>query len=69
MFSTDEPIEIRVGEFLIKNSTREKLSGVKIDNKIKFDTHGKGPSKKANNKLRALVKATPYMLLKKRGFS
>ena len=40
--STDEPIEIRVGESLIKNSTCEKLLGVKIDNKLNFDTHVKG---------------------------
>ena len=30
--STDEPIEIRVGESLIKCSNCEKLLGVKIDN-------------------------------------
>ena len=40
--STDEPIEIRVGESPIKNSTCEKLLGVKIDNKLNFDTHVKG---------------------------
>ena len=61
--STDEPIEIRVGESLIKSSTCEKLLGVKIDNKLNFDTHVKGLCKKANNKLRALARATPYMSL------
>ena len=30
--STDEPIEIRIGESLIKCSNCEKLLGVKIDN-------------------------------------
>ena len=40
--STDEPIEIRVGESLIKNITCEKLLGVKIDNKLNFYTHVKG---------------------------
>ena len=40
--STDEPIEIRVGESPIKNSTCEKLLGVKIDNNLNFDTHVKG---------------------------
>ena len=63
--STDEPIEIWVGESLIKNSTCEKLSGVKIDNKLNFDTHVKGLCKKANNKLRALARATPYMFIEK----
>ena len=62
--STDEPIEIRVGESLIKSSTCEKLLGVKIDNKLNFDTHVKGFCKNANNKLRALARATPYMSLK-----
>ena len=38
--STDEPIEMRVGGSLIKNSTCEKLLGVKTDNKLNFDTQG-----------------------------
>ena len=57
--STDEPIEIRVGESLIKSSACEKLLGIKIDNKLNFDTHVKGLCTKANNKLRALARATP----------
>ena len=59
--NTDKPIEIRVGEPLIKNSTCEKLLGVKIYSKLNFDTHVKGFCKKANNRLRALARATPYM--------
>ena len=59
--STDEPIEIPVGESLIKRSTCEKLLGLTIDDKLSFDTHIKGLCKKANNKLRALARATPYM--------
>ena len=58
---TDEPIEIQVGESLIKNSTCGKLLGVKTDNKLNFDTHVKGLCKKANNKLRALTRAAPYI--------
>ena len=64
--STDEPIEIRVGESLIKHSTYEKLLNIKIDNKHNFNTHVKGLCKKANNKLRALARATPYMSLEKK---
>ena len=64
--STDEPIEIRVGESLIKHSTYEKLLNIKIDNKLNFNTHVKGLCKKANNKLRALARATPYMSLEKK---
>ena len=64
--SIDEPIEIRVGESLIKNSTCEKLLSIKIDIKLNVDTHVKGLCKKANNKLRALARATPYMSLEKK---
>ena len=52
---TDEPIEIRVGMSLIKNSTCEKLLVVKIDSKLNFHTHVKCLCEKANNKLRALA--------------
>ena len=64
--STDQPIEIRVGKSLIKSSTCEELLGIKIDNKLSFDTHVKGLCTKANNKLRALTRATPYMSLEKK---
>ena len=64
--STDEPIEIRVGKSLIKNSTCENLLIVKIDNKLNFDAHVKGLFKNANNKLRAPARATPYTSLEKR---
>ena len=39
--NTNEPIEIRVSESLIKSSTCEKLLGVKIDNKPNFYTQVK----------------------------
>ena len=42
IISMDEPIEIRVGVSLIKNSTCENLLGIKIDNKLNFDSHAKG---------------------------
>ena len=63
--NTDEPIEIWVSESLIKKSICEKFLCVKIDNKLNFDGHVKGLCKKANNKLRALARATPYMSLEK----
>ena len=49
-----------------QNSNCKKLLGVKIDNKLNFNTHVKGLCEKINNKLRALARATPYMSLKKR---
>ena len=66
--SVDEPIKIRVGESLIKNSTCEKLLGVKITNTHNFNTHVKGLCMKANNKLRALARVHHICLSKKRKF-
>ena len=37
-----------------------------MDNKLNFDTHVKGLCKKANNKLRTLARATPYISLEKK---
>ena len=61
---TNKNSSVRV--FDKKNSTCEKLLGLKIDNKLNFDTRVKGLSKKTNNKLRALARATPYISLEKK---
>ena len=66
IMSTNNTPELKVGDFLIKTSTCEKLLGVKIDSKLIFDNHVADLCKKANNKLRALVRATPYMTIEKR---
>ena len=66
--SANEPIKIRVWESLIKNSTCEKLLGVKIKNTHNFNTHVKGLDMKANNKLRALARAHHTCFSKKRKF-
>ena len=44
----------------------EKRLGVKIDCKLNFDEHVKTLCSKANNKLRALARATPYMNVEKK---
>ena len=64
--SINEPIEVREGKSLIKSSTCEKFLCIKIDNKLNFDSHFKGLCKKANNRLRALAKVSPYMSLEKK---
>ena len=48
--SSDDSTEIQVGESVIKNTTCEKLLGIKIDNKLTFDEHISGLCKKAANK-------------------
>ena len=49
-----------IGDLTIKNSASEKL-GVNIDSKLNFDL-----CNKANKKLRALARVTPYMTLEKK---
>ena len=44
----------------------EKRLGVKIDCKLNFDEHVKTLCSKANNKLRALARATSYMNVEKK---
>ena len=58
---TNNTPQLKVGDSLIKTSTCEKLLDVKIDYKLTFDNHMANLCKKANNKLRALARATSYM--------
>ena len=44
----------------------EKRLGVKIDYKLNFEEHVKTLCSKANNKLIALARATPYMNVEKK---
>ena len=64
--STNNALELKVVDSLIKTSTCKKLLGVKIDFKLIFDNHLANLCKKANNKLRSLARATPYMTIEKR---
>ena len=64
--NTNESVEILLGSSLVVRSNCEKMSGVKIDYKLNLDEHVKTLCSKANNKLRALARATPYMSVKKR---
>ena len=62
IMSTNNTPELKVGDSLIKTSTCEQLLDVKIDYKL----YVANLCKKANNKLRALARATPYMIIEKR---
>ena len=66
IMSTNNNPEIQVGDSLIKANGCEKLVGLKIDYKLNFDNHVNSLCKKANNKLRALARATPYMNIEKK---
>ena len=66
LLSKDESYEIRIGDSIIESSTCEKLLGIKIDSKLRFNNHIQDLCNKANRKLRALARETPYMNLQKR---
>ena len=60
LLSKYEPSEIHIGDSLIESSICEKLLGIKIYSKLRFDYHIQDLCNKANRKLRA------YMNLQKR---
>ena len=66
IMSTDQSVNFQLGGSLIERSDCEKMLGVKIDYKLNFDEHVKTLCSKANNKLRALARTTPYMSVEKK---
>ena len=64
---TNELTEIQI-DFSMKNSGSKKLLGVNIDSKLNFDCHVNYLCNKANKKLWAFARVTPYMTKKKRKF-
>ena len=61
VISTDQSVNFQLGASLIERSDSGKILGIKIDYKLSFDEHMKTLCSKANNKLRALARAAPYM--------
>ena len=66
IMSTDQSANFQLSGSLIERSDCEKMLGVKIDYKLNFDEHVKTLCNKANNELRALATATPYMNVEKK---
>ena len=66
LLSTQEEANIQIANTTIKNSESQKLLGVVLDNKLKFDIHVGNICQKANRKLNALARLTNYMELPKR---
>ena len=64
--SSAEPLNFQISETVIHNSQSKKLLGVTFDNKLKFEKHINKICQKANRKLNALARITPYMKLAKR---
>ena len=59
-------ISVNVDGYEITNSSQEKLLGITIDNKLRFDEHVSKLCKKASQKLHALARVSRYMNTEKR---
>ena len=64
--SSNESCKTKIEDFSIKNSTEEKLLGVKFDSNLSFENHVTSLCKKASQKLHALARISHYMDLNKR---
>ena len=66
LVSSNERCTAKIEDFSIKNSTEEKLLGVKFDSNLSFENHVTSLCKKASQKLHALARISHYMDLNKR---
>ena len=66
LFSTNNTIKIKIGNYDITNSKSKKLLGVKFDHKLSFDDHISELCKKASRKIHALSRVALYMNISKR---
>ena len=56
LVTRDTNVTAKIGEFDVKNSSKEKLLGVKIDSKLSFENYVSSLCKKASQKLHALAR-------------
>ena len=61
-----EESEITIGDHSVKNTDKEKLLGVALDNHLKFDHHIKKICNEAGKKISALARIAPYLDIDKR---
>ena len=66
LLSTNDNIAIKIGNFQIENTKREKLLGRKFDTELSLDYHLSEICKKTSRKLYALGRVTPYINLRKK---
>ena len=58
--------DFQLGRSLIVRSDYETILEVKVDYKLNFDEHVKILCSKANNKMKAVSRAMPYMSVEKK---
>ena len=66
LLSITDAFNFEISETVIHNSNSKKLLGVTFDNKLKFAKHIITICQRANRKLNALARLTPYLKLGKR---
>ena len=66
LLSITDALNFEISETVICNSNSKKLLGVTFDNKLKFEKHIITICQRANKKLNAAARLTPYMELGKR---
>ena len=65
LVSSNESCTAKIEDFNIKNSTEQKLLGLKFDSNLSFENHVTSLYKKASQKLPALARISHYMDLNK----
>ena len=53
--------EVKMGELSIRNTDKEKLLGVVLDNHLKFDHHTKKICNEARKRISALARKAPFL--------
>ena len=64
--NSNSEVSLTIETQKIKNSKFEKLLGIKLDSKLKFNSHMHDICQKAGQKLNAISRITPYMDFAKR---
>ena len=65
LVSFDEGCTAKIEDFIIENSTGEKLLGVKFDSNLSFESHVTSLCKKTSQKLHGFSRISHYMDLNK----
>ena len=66
LLSATDALNFEISETVICNPKSKKLLGITFDNKLKFEKHIITICQRANRKLNALARLTPYMEVGKR---
>ena len=69
LVSTNNAINIKIGNININNSTYQKVLGVKFDCKLTFDDPISELCKKTSRKIHGLARKTPYMNIAKKTYT